>query len=53
MLISPNKARARKGLLCADQGSQISDTVSGISDTVSDSSKLWIYPGDIVIATTR
>ena len=46
MLISPNKARARKGLLCADQGSQI-------SDTGSDSSKLWIYPGDIVIATTR
>ena len=46
LIISPNKARARKGLLSADQGSQI-------SDTVSDGIKLLIYPGDIVIATTR
>lgn len=46
MLLSPNKVRACKGLLCPDQGSQI-------SDTVLDSSKLLIYPGDIVIATTR
>jgi hypothetical protein len=45
-LASPNKAGARKGLLCTVQGPRL-------SDTLLDSSKLLLYLNDIVIATSR